>query len=51
MTDKIYECGCGGQTFFLHQDGQVECVECNCFINDISVDFPNGIPDSEERNA
>jgi len=24
----IWECICGGKTFFLHKNGEVECVEC-----------------------
>jgi len=26
--DLIWECNCGGQLFWLHKDGAVECRDC-----------------------
>jgi hypothetical protein len=28
-SDLVWMCGCGNQSFFIHGDGHVECVDCN----------------------
>lgn len=27
-TQKVWECECGGQVFYLISSGEVECAEC-----------------------
>ena len=38
---RIWECNCGCQQFFFHENGDVECCDCNeisqilkCFVKD-----------------
>lgn len=26
----VYECGCGGQTWFVASDGAIICTDCRC---------------------
>lgn len=28
---RVYVCGCGCENFWLYEDGQIECIECNTF--------------------
>jgi hypothetical protein len=27
-AEFVWECGCGGQHFYLHRDGTIECRSC-----------------------
>jgi hypothetical protein len=28
-SKRIWECGCGGQQWFVHENGGIECCTCN----------------------
>jgi len=28
---KVWQCDCGCENFWLYEDGQIECAECNTF--------------------
>jgi hypothetical protein len=29
--ELIWSCNCGNQSFYVHSDGNIECVACNTF--------------------
>lgn len=32
-SEFVFECRCGGQHFYLHQDGCIECRDCKQFVS------------------
>jgi hypothetical protein len=37
VQESIWECRCGTQTFYLHQDQSVECSNCGTFSTNIKT--------------
>ncbi len=31
--EPVWEHGCGSQTFYLHEDGHIECARCHDFLS------------------
>lgn len=34
---KVLQCSCGGQRFYIHQEGGIECVLCGTIKTDVLV--------------
>lgn len=32
-AEMVLGCGCGCQLFMLHESGNVQCMECDMFVN------------------
>lgn len=34
-TESVFTCACGGQHFYLHKDGTIECRSCKHIVETI----------------
>lgn len=39
--EYVFECACGGQHFYLHQDGCIECRDCEHRVDKIEWIYRN----------
>jgi len=41
-AEYVWECGCGGQHFYLHRDGTIECRSCKLIKETIEWVYRDG---------
>jgi len=44
---RVYQCQCGCENFWLYDDGQIECAECNTFHPDMTGYWKTIDPEGE----